>query len=89
MNDIYTEIKSERVREDEEWGGAAHDDKHEPEKWCGFLRHQVRLADRAACSLATDEITGEEEQALISVYREHRSCPAESARWAKRPNDLG
>jgi CRP/FNR family cyclic AMP-dependent transcriptional regulator len=70
MNDIYTEIKSERLREDAEWGGAAHDDKHEPEKWCGFLRHQVRLADRAACSLATDEVTGEEEQALISVYRE-------------------
>jgi hypothetical protein len=70
MNDIYAEIKSERLREDEEWGGAAHDDMHEPEKWCGFLRHQVRLADRAACSLATDEITGEEEQALIDAYRE-------------------
>jgi hypothetical protein len=70
MNDIYEEIKSERVREDEEWGGAAHDDVHEPEKWCGFLRHQIRLADGAACSLATDEITGGEEQALIDGYRE-------------------
>ena len=70
MNDIYEEIKAERVRKDEEWGGAAHDDVHEPEKWCGFLRHQIRLADRAACSLATDEITGVEEQALIDGYRE-------------------
>jgi len=36
----------------------------------GFFRHQLRLADRAACSLATDEITGGEEQALIDGYRE-------------------
>jgi hypothetical protein len=69
VNDIYEEIKSERLREDEEWGGAAHDDIHEAEKWCSFLRHQVRLADRA-CSLATDEITGAEEQILINGYRE-------------------
>jgi hypothetical protein len=69
MNDIYAEIKSERLREDEEWGGSRHDDVHEPEKWCSFLRHQIRLADRAACSLATDEITGGEEQTLIDSYR--------------------
>jgi hypothetical protein len=70
MSDIHEEIKSARLRQNEEWGGAAHDDAHEPEKWCGFLRHQLRLADRAACSLATDEITGGEEQALIDGYRE-------------------
>jgi hypothetical protein len=70
MNDIHEEIKSERLRQNEEWGGAVHDDVHEPEKWVGFLRHQIRLADRAACSLATDEITGGEEKALIDGYRE-------------------
>jgi CRP/FNR family transcriptional regulator, cyclic AMP receptor protein len=70
MAEIHEEIESERLRQDKEWGGAANDDVHEPEKWCGFLRHQLRLADRAACSLATDEITGGEEQALIEGYRE-------------------
>ena len=70
MNGIQEEIKSARRTQDKEWGGAEHDDVHEPEKWCAFIRHQLRLADRAACSLATDEITGTEEQALIDGYRE-------------------
>ena len=34
MNEIHKEIKSARLRQDEEWGGSAHDDVHEPEKWC-------------------------------------------------------
>ena len=70
MNEIIEEIKSERRIEDKEWGGSEHDDAHEPEKWCGLLRHQIRLADRATCSLATDEITGDEERSLIVGYRE-------------------
>jgi|SRR3954470_12278601 len=70
MNEIQEEIKSARLAQDKEWGGAEHDDVHEPEKWCAFIRHQLRLADRAACSVATDEITGGEEQALIDGYRE-------------------
>src|SRR6267142_6018008 len=70
MTKIQEEIKTERLRQDAEWGGSTHDDVHEPEKWCGFLRHQLRLADRAACSLAIDEVTGGEEQALIDGYRE-------------------
>jgi hypothetical protein len=70
MNAILEEIKAERRIEDKEWGGSDHDDTHEPEKWCGLLRHQIRLADRAACSLAADEITGGEERSLITGYRE-------------------
>lgn len=70
MNDILEEIKAERLLEGKEWAGPAHADVYEPEKWCSILRHQTRLADRAACSLATDEITGREEQSLIIGYRE-------------------
>jgi CRP/FNR family cyclic AMP-dependent transcriptional regulator len=70
MNEIQKEIKSARLSQDKEWGGTENDDVHEPEKWCGLIRHQLRLADRAACSLATDEITGREEQTLIDGYRE-------------------
>jgi hypothetical protein len=70
MNNILEEIKAERHLEDKEWAAAAHADAYEPEKWCSLLRRQIRLADRAACSLATDEITGSEEQSLIIGYRE-------------------
>ena len=70
MNQILEEIKSEHQLDDQEWSSSEHDDVYEPDKWCGFLRHQIRLADRAACSLATDEITGDEEQSLVSGYRE-------------------
>jgi len=70
MNDILEEIKTERLLEDKEWADSAHADVYEPDKWCSLLRHQIRLADRAACSLATDEITGGEEQSLIIGYRE-------------------
>jgi hypothetical protein len=69
MNQILEEIKSEHELEDQEWSSSEHDDVYEPEKWCALLRRQVRLADRAACSLATDEITGDEEQSLIAGYR--------------------
>ena len=69
MNAILEEIKSERRLKDKEWGGSEHD-AYEPEKWCSLLRRQIRLADRAACSLATDEITGDEERSLVTGYRE-------------------
>ena len=70
MNDILEEIKAECLRADKEWACSAHAEVYEPEKWCSLLRHQTRLADRAACSLATDTITGGEEQSLIMGYRE-------------------
>jgi hypothetical protein len=68
MNDILEQIK-ERLLDDTEWAGSASGGTCEPEKWCRLLRHQTRLADRAACSLATDEITAGEEQRLIIAYR--------------------
>jgi hypothetical protein len=70
MNRILKEIESERLSEDQDLGGLTRQDTYEPEKWCSLLRHHIRLADRAACSLATDEINGSEEQSLIVGYRE-------------------
>ena len=70
MNNILEEIKGERLLEDKAWAASAHADVYEPEKWCSLLRQQIRFADRAACSLATDEIDGSEEQSLIIGYRE-------------------
>jgi hypothetical protein len=70
MNNILDEIKAERLLEDKERAGSAKSEVYEPEKWCSLLRHQIRLADRAACSLATEKITGGEEQSLIIGYRD-------------------
>jgi hypothetical protein len=70
MNRILKEIESERLLDDKDLGGLSRQDTYEPERWCSLLRHQIRLADRAACSLATDEINGTEEQSLINGYRE-------------------
>ena len=70
MNNILEEIKAERLLEDKEWAASERADVYEPEKWCSLLRQQIRLADRAACSLATDEINSREEKSLIIGYRE-------------------
>jgi len=70
MNEILEEIEAECLREDKEDVASVERDVYEPDKWCSLLRQQVRLADRAACSLATDEITGAEEHSLIVGYRE-------------------
>jgi hypothetical protein len=69
MKEIFDEIQEECLREDTDEAANARRDVYEPETWCSVLRHQIRLADRAACSLAADEITGTEERALIAGYR--------------------
>jgi hypothetical protein len=70
MNDILKEIEVERLLEDKEWAALVHAKVYEPEKWCSLLRQQVRLVDRAACSLATDEISGRDDESLIVCYRQ-------------------
>jgi hypothetical protein len=69
MKEILDEIQEECLRKDTNKATNARRDVYEPETWCGVLRHQIRLADRAACSLAADEITGVEERSLIAGYR--------------------
>ncbi len=34
---IIEEILVERTRQDEKWGGAEHDDNHNPEDWCNYI----------------------------------------------------
>jgi hypothetical protein len=42
---LFGEISQERVRQDEEWGGADHDDEHEPLDWVRFIRKQCRIIE--------------------------------------------
>jgi hypothetical protein len=69
MDEILEEMRRERVREVDELGSAIEDQAYDPEIWCSLLRHQTRLADRAACSLAVDKLTGDEEESVIAGYR--------------------
>ena len=70
MKEILEEIQTECLRKRDNEAVSARREVYEPEKWCSVLRQQIRLADRAACSLAVDEITGAEEQSLVVGYRE-------------------
>lgn len=44
---IFDEISRERASQDEEWGGADHDDSHERADWVKFIEKQCRLARTA------------------------------------------
>lgn len=45
---IFGEITRERASQDEEWGGATHDDSHERYEWAVFIRKQNNLGEQAA-----------------------------------------
>jgi len=38
---ILQEVISERQRQDEQWGGIEHDDKHGPDDWVSFICYQA------------------------------------------------
>ena len=41
---VLTDITEERIRQSEEWGGAAHDDSHGPHDWVGYIGKQNQVA---------------------------------------------
>jgi hypothetical protein len=41
---VLRDVLDERDRQDDEWGGAAHDDTHLPVEWLGFIDKQRRKA---------------------------------------------
>lgn len=44
---VYDEIADERARQDELWGGPAHDDEHDRANWCYILDKFVLKARHA------------------------------------------
>lgn len=38
---IFSEIQEERQRQDAQWGGVKHDDKHSPRDWASFVGRQM------------------------------------------------
>jgi hypothetical protein len=41
---LFGRISRERTRQDEEWGGAEHDDSHNHQDWVIFISKQIGLA---------------------------------------------
>ena len=44
---VFGDILLERVKQDEQWGGAEHDDRHFPAEWEHYVMKQVALAGDA------------------------------------------
>lgn len=38
---VYSNIETERVQQDQQWGGPEHDDQHQLEDWCMFIEYQL------------------------------------------------
>lgn len=50
---VFVDITDERNRQDEKWGGAAHDDEHSPMIWAGLVtRHAMRACDGDVMTIA-------------------------------------
>ena len=45
---VYLDIDIERMRQDQQWGGPAHDDTHAAEDWLEHLSYQYSRACAAA-----------------------------------------
>lgn len=46
--EIFADIKAERSRQDEKWGGREHDRQHWPGDWCAFIFEHTAKAFAAA-----------------------------------------
>ena len=42
---ILQEIRDERERQDQQWGGRTHDDNHSYADWIDYMEHQASLLD--------------------------------------------
>lgn len=55
MSDVYEDIREERKRQDEEWGGPQHDDGHRRGDWILMISKSVGKAANAAIASKEDQ----------------------------------
>lgn len=53
---ILHEVLQERAAQDEQWGGADHDDDHDESDWCTFIRKQLGYAEGASLLARIEEV---------------------------------
>lgn len=42
--ELLRQVKAERKRQDRQWGGSTHDDKHNPLDWIAYIKYQCDQA---------------------------------------------
>jgi len=52
---ILSEIHTERLRQDRQWGGPAHDDEHTSGDWAGLVSSQLHCARVAELNNRAEE----------------------------------
>jgi hypothetical protein len=57
-NPVIAEILGERARQDAQWGGPAHDDKHLTDDWFDYIRRQM---------YKVEEEDSDERQAFVKI----------------------
>ena len=63
---VYNKVRKERQRQDDQWGGAPHDDIHDPQRWFVILLdHVARLAKQI--DIDDWEKSEEAEEQLVKV----------------------
>ena len=45
IEEIFKEIMGERERQDHQWGGPPHDDRHSPCDWAAYIDKQLSAAE--------------------------------------------
>lgn len=61
-NKVLRDIETERQAQDAKWGGPDHDDEHDTEDWCMYIRKFVKRAEYDA-----DELGSRGRQHLIRI----------------------
>lgn len=64
--DVYDEIKAERERQDQQWGGTEHDREHPPDEWVMLIKAYLDKAPTGS-ELAHTNYADEYRKRLIQV----------------------
>jgi hypothetical protein len=88
MGSIYSEIEEERTRQDEKWGGPAHDDSHSPGDWRWLVGQRMGRAytEYAQGAIAAHRKRLIEAAALVVAALESFDRHAEGKAAASIPN---
>jgi hypothetical protein len=69
MKTVYDDVREERQRQDSQWGGPEHDDRHIPADWLSFIQRKWRAAENEAFGMAFGHTDDWRKQATADYRR--------------------
>lgn len=81
------EILEERTRQNQQWGGADHDDTHTPGDWCEYITKQLEPLEALVCAPASVTEANMVRRQLIKVAALALAALESGARIEKKRND--